>query len=120
MEELVAPAEEKNQGRFFDSLVRNNKKIREDRAVAISEDTQIMYKRKVEDLQTTVKRLKRDREGMLDLSPTSADSLVLASDFKSEDFIDKDMELGLKIRNTLIQLEIATERYNELFGGGVI
>ena len=52
---------------------------------------------------------------MLDLSPTSADSLVMASDFDAEAFIQKDVEIGLKIRNLEITLEIARTRYNHLF-----
>ncbi len=32
-------------GAFIDSLKRNNKQIRDDRATAIAEDAQIMYRR---------------------------------------------------------------------------
>ena len=52
---------------------------------------------------------------MLDLSPTTADSLVLASDFDSKAFVAKDIELGVKIRNLEIKLEIASNRYADLF-----
>ena len=52
---------------------------------------------------------------MLDLSPTSADSLILASDFDSKAFVNKDIELGIKIRNFEIRQEVATARYAELF-----
>ena len=104
-------------GAFAASLKRNNAKIREDRANSISDDTQLMYKRSIEDLQVTVKRLRREQENLLDLSPTSADSLVLASDFDSKTYVDKDIDLGVKIRNLEIKLEIATKRYAYLFGG---
>lgn len=103
------------QGAFVDSLKRNNKKIREDRAIAISEDAQMIYKREVEDLQLEIKKLRREREAMLDLSPTTADSLVLASDFDSKNFVSKDIEIGVKIRNLEIKLEIALARYKFLF-----
>lgn len=106
-----------NQGAFITSLKRNNQKIRDDRATSIADDTQLMYKRMIEDLQVTVKRLRREQENMLDLSPTTADSLVLASDFDSKSYVDKDVELGVKIRNFEIKLEIATKRYTHLFGG---
>lgn len=46
-----------------------------------------------------LKRLVRERESMLDLSPTSADSLILASDFTAETFVKKDIKLGVDIRN---------------------
>lgn len=108
---------EVKEGAFISSLKRNNRKIRDDRATAICEDTQLLFKRKVEDLTVSITRMKRERENMLDLSPESAMSLVLASDFDSEAFVAKDVELGVKIRNEEIKLEIAQRRYNFLFGG---
>lgn len=108
---------EKTEGAFVDSLKRNNKKIRDDRATAITEDTEILYKRKVEDLQLSIKKMRREQENMLDLSPTHADSLVLASDFDSEQYVNKDISLGVKIRNEEIKLDIAQKRYEHLFGG---
>jgi len=102
---------------FIESLIRNNKQIRQDRADVIAEDAQVTYKRAVEDLEISIKRMKRDRENMLDLSPDHALSLKLASDFDSVEFTQKDIELGIKIRNAEIKLEIAKQRYNFLFGG---
>lgn len=108
--------EENMQGAFINSLKRNNKQIREDRATSIAEDTQLLYKRQIEDLDVALKRMRRDQENMLDLSPTNAQSLVLASDFDSNGYVTKDIELGVQIRNTEIKLEIARARYNYLFG----
>ena len=105
-----------NRGAFIESLTRNNKQIRSDRATAISEDTQLLYKRQIEDLDVSLKRMKREQENMLDLSPTNAQSLVLASDFDSAEYVAKDVALGVKIRNEEIKLEIARLRYNYLFG----
>lgn len=117
-EENVNVAEEVTvKGAFAESLRRNNKQIRQDRADAISEDTQLVYKRSIEDLELSIKKMKREQENMLDLSPTNAQSLVLASDFDSKAYTDKDIELGVKIRNAEIKLEIAQKRYAYLFGG---
>ena len=60
--------------------------------------------------------MKRDQENMLDLSPTTTDSLILASDFKCDEYVEKDRNLGLDIRNVEIQIEIATARFAYLFG----
>ena len=114
---MVESSEIKEQGAFISSLKRNNRQIREDRAQAIAEDAQLIYKRTIEDLEMEIKKTKRDRENMLDLSPTDAQSLVLASDFKSMEFTQKDIDLGVKIRNSEITLEIAKKRYAYLFGG---
>ena len=64
------------QGAFFNSLKRNNKQIKEDRALAIAEDAELLYKREVEDLQTKIKRIKRDREAMLDLSGNTTTGII--------------------------------------------
>jgi hypothetical protein len=105
-----------NQGAFVASLKRNNKEIRNDRATAIAEDTQLLYKRQIEDLSVSIKKMEREQENMLDLSPTSSISLMLASDFKSSEYVAKDVELGVRIRNESIKLEIAQKRYKYLFG----
>ena len=104
-----------NEGAFFESLKRNNSKIREDRAKAIVEDAQIIYRREVEDLSILLNRLKREQENMLDLSPTHADSLVLASDFNAKQYVTKDLEIAIKIRNLEIKQELAKKRYTYLF-----
>jgi hypothetical protein len=106
-------------GAFVSSLKRNNKQIRNDRATAIAEDTQLLYRRQLEDLTVGIKRMEREQENMLDLSPENAMSLVLASDFDSAAYVAKDIELGVKIRNERIKLEIAQKRYDYLFGEGV-
>ena len=108
-------SEQTTGGAFLASLKRNNKKIRDDRATAISEDAQVLYRRTVEDLEIKISRMKRDRENMLDLSPTHADSLVLASEFDANAYVAKDVELGVSIRNAEIRLEIARKQYEHLF-----
>ena len=104
-------------GAFIGSLKRNNRQIRDDRATTIAEDTELVYKRKIEDLELSIKKMKREQENMLDLSPTNAQSLILASDFDCAQYVEKDIDLGIKIRNTEITLEIAKKRYQYLFGG---
>jgi hypothetical protein len=105
------------KGAFIESLKRNNKQIRTDRAEAIGEDVELLFKRTVEDIEMRITRMKRERENMLDLSPENAQSLVLASDFDAEAFVNKDIALGVKIRNEEIKLEIAKKRFNYLFIG---
>ena len=106
------------KGAFISSLKRNNKQIRDDRAASIVETTQLKYKRKIEDLEMSIKDMKRDQENMLDLSPTTTQSLVMASDFDSDAYIQKDLDLGVKIRNEEIKLDITKKRYAYLFVTG--
>ncbi|MCI5196643.1 MAG: hypothetical protein D3919_10540, partial [Candidatus Electrothrix sp. AW5] len=53
-------------GAFINSLKRNNREIRDDRATAIAEDTELVYKRKIEDLEISIKKMQREQEYMLD------------------------------------------------------
>jgi len=114
-EEISGSPLSEMKGIFIGSLVRNNKKIREDRAIAIAEQAQMIYKREVEDIEMKIKQIKRERDNMLDMSPTDAQSLVLATDFDAKSFVAKDMELGITLRNLEIKLEIARSRYKSLF-----
>jgi hypothetical protein len=115
-EVLTAGAGTANKGAFVESLQRNNKKIREDRAQSIAEDAETIYRREIEDLRLIMKRKIRERENMLDMSPENSTSLIVASDFDAKAFVQKEIELGVEIRNLKIKLEIAEERYEYLFG----
>ncbi len=101
--------------RFVDALKRNNDQIREDRAKAIGEDSELIYKRRIEDIELKIKRIAREQEGAIDISPLDKNSLTFA-DFNPEGFVQNDIELSLIIRNLKIQFEIAKNRYEYLFG----
>lgn len=107
--ERVAPA-------FAVSLKRNNEAIKGDRAAAITEDTQLVYKRQIEDLGMELKKLHRQQENALDLSPNHADDLILAKNFDCESYVNKDVEVAVKINKTQIRLDIAVKRFDYLFG----
>lgn len=63
-----------------------------------------------------IKNQKRDQENMLDMSPTNAQSLIVASDFDADSYVAKDLKLGVDIRNNEIKLQVAIDRYEYLFG----
>lgn len=109
-------SEDEKQGAFVSSLKRNNKQIRSDRATSIAEDAEMGYKRQIEDLTMSIKRMKREQDNLLDMSPENAQSLILGKDFDAALYIEKDVGLGLNIRNLEIKLDIATKRYTYLFG----
>jgi len=98
------------------SLKRSNRQIREERGEAIAEDLEIVYRRKVEDLETEVKRGVTRQKNAFDFSPTNSQSLVMAKELESVDILDKDLKLGEDLRALKIRLNIAKERYNFLFG----
>jgi len=104
------------EGVFVGSLKRNNRQIRDDRATAIAEDAELVYRRAVEDLQIKLTRLLRDREALLDLSPANAMSLMPAADFKADEFVGRELRFAKEIRETEIMLDVMRTRYNHLFG----
>lgn len=107
--------EDELKPRFIESLQRNNDQIREDRARIIGEDSELIYRRRVEDIELKIKRLEREQEGLIDISPLDRNSLTFV-DFNPEAFVQKDMELSLTIRNLNIQLEVTQKRFEYLFG----
>lgn len=103
-------------GAFAQTLFRNNTKIREDRAASIIEAAQLVYRREIEDMRIEKKQLERDRVSLLDLSPTDANSLKLVSDFDAKKFAERDIQIGVKLRQLDIKLEVAIASYQNLFG----
>lgn len=104
-------------GAFGASLLRNAGKIKADRAESIIRSAERVYRRKIEDIQAEIDDLETGRTALLDMSPTDINSLVLASDFKAEDFYKTDSSLTLQIREAKIRLEEGQKRYAFLFGG---
>jgi len=107
MEEL------ENKGVIFRDLAKNSRTIRNDRAEAIAEDLEITFERKIKDLELKIKRLKRDRKSLSDMSPDNVTSIIRVDDFNAEDFYDNYRKKTLEIRNLLVEyrLMIAHKRY---------
>jgi len=103
------------KGIFVQNLSRNNSQIRADRAQAICESTQILYKRTVEDLILEKRSLELKRASALDLSPGETTSLKPKA-FDENTFVNEDLKYGAKIENLALRIELAKERYEELFG----
>lgn len=102
-------------GAFHESLVRTNRQIKADRAAAISEDVETVYRRKVEDLGLKIKRMKQSQSASLDFSPETAGTLKLQS-IDAESFSDGDLKACRDIRDLEITYELAKARYHYLFG----
>jgi len=105
------------QGKFGQNLMRSNKQLREDRGVQIAKSTAKIYKRQMEDLQEDLENLIIDRDNALDINPGNTQTIINPSDFDSKSFVQKDLDMGLKIREIRIKLEEAKKRYADLFGG---
>lgn len=104
--------------KFAENLKQSFKQIRDSRAEAITEDTELEYRRNIEDRIRRIKGYDRTAENLLlDLCPSSTMTTQVApSDFKAAEFMERDIKIGLDKRNDLIALEIVVNRYEELFG----
>lgn len=101
---------------FGQSLTRSNSQIKKDRADEITRSTFIRYKRSVEDLEEELYRLHSKRNNMLDLSPTTIQSLLPANNFDAGQYHIDDIELSKQIREKTIIANITRSRCNYLFG----
>lgn len=101
---------------FGSSIKRNNAAIKKDRADEITREAYIRFKRAVEDLQEELYRLVRKRNNMLDLSPTTVQSLMPAKDFDAGQYLIDDIQLSKDIREKTIIANITRRRCNYLFG----
>ena len=104
--------------KFEETLKQNFKQIRESRAQAITEDTELVYRRTIEDRYLKVRSIDRSVDNqLLDLCPSTTTSTQVApANYKADEFVSSDIQLALDRRDVLIELEIAVDRYEELFG----
>ena len=112
----ISTTEVSENAAFGSSLTRNNAAIKKDRADEITREAYIRYKRAVEDLQEELYRLVRKRNNMLDLSPSTIQSLMPAKDFDAGQYLIDDVELSKLIREKTIIANITRKRCNYLFG----
>lgn len=109
-------SESVKKGLIHDSLARSNKKIRSERGEALAEQLETTYRRDIEDIRYNIKDLERTRKSMYDFSPDNAHSLVILRDINAKSILAKDKEATAEIRNLKIELELAEERFLEIFG----
>jgi len=115
-EKIGTEQEEEVKGRFLQSMLRNPKAVKASRAMSIHEETQLKYQSRIDLLRLEIKKQERTLDDMLDLSPDNALSLKLATDFNSDDFVDKQIVLRVQIRQNMIKLKEAEKGYVHLFG----
>lgn len=110
---------EQNKGAFENLLRESGKQIRDRRAQNLSEDAKMAYKTYVENLGYDVRRLEREQEDALDLSPDNVFSIISAKNFEPDVFTQKDVDLGVRIRNAKVKFITAAKRFQFLFGENV-
>ena len=100
--------------RFGRMLTRNNKELRDGRALDILEGIELQYKRSIENMEMELKVKRRNREQSLDLSPTK--TFQLSMDVQdAAAFVQKDIELGVEIKQLELKLDVAQRQYADIF-----
>ena len=101
---------------FTEMLTRPASKIKTDRALAIAKKARVVFERTVQDLEMEIERLIAERTAMLDMSPTSAISLIVANEFDESKFTNDYLNISYELRKLAIKLDIAKKSYKTLFG----
>ena len=104
------------KGALAASMLRNPKQIRADRGLDIYEDLESVYRTKLENLEREIKKLKRKRDGKIDLSPSNTLSMLMAENFDADKFMVEDIEFSKEIRQKMILQKIIQARYDYLLG----
>src|SRR5688572_10809899 len=100
--------------KFGKMLTRNNKELRDGRALDLLEGIELEYKREIENMERDLKVMRRNREQTLDMAPSK--SFELTVDAKdSAAFVKKDIETGVTIKQLELKLEVAKKQYDEMF-----
>lgn len=83
----------------------------------LTQTTQMLYKRRVEDVANDVRNAVMDAQGQLDLHGDHALSLhPAAKDFDASVWVQANIEARMSIRNLIQKLAVTYDGYSELFG----
>lgn len=103
--------------KFATTLARDNKQIRADRAVRISEGVADAQARLVMDIRGQIRGKEDELSAMTDLSTDNTNTTlnVISPSFNANDFVGKINTLKTEIKMLNIKLEIAEETTQEWF-----
>lgn len=104
--------------KFAAYLNQTFKQLREARAKQLIDSTELKYRRTIEDMCIKIQDLDQKTESLLlDLCPHSTmTTQVGPSDYSPEAYVDKDLKIGFDRRQKTVELAVAVDRYEELFG----
>lgn len=95
------------KGKFFNAISRTEEEVSKERAEGIAEETELVFRRQVEDTELELKQLERQKKETL--------NVINLDNFKSNKFVDDQLSLAIKINNVKKRLVIIKEQYAEMF-----
>jgi len=112
----VTVAEAKAQGKFATMIMRDGDAVAEGRGKRAIESAKAAQKKLVLDLEDKIRKVEDQKELMLDNSPDNRFSLNIGANFDAQKFTDEYQALSIKLINLRVELTIAQENSEDLFG----
>jgi hypothetical protein len=103
-------------GQFYKIMAQSSKEIKQYKIAAITEGLNFAYKARIEEIEREIRSKKWRLEEMMDLFPSTTQSLVIGKDFNPKEFVTEDLQIHVDLRNLEIMLDIAKRRYKFLTG----
>jgi hypothetical protein len=105
-----------NGGNLSSNLLRNNSKIRQDRALELTDDAKFDYRQMIINKARSIKKLLNGMRASIDLSPTSTQTLGPTKDFDTEQFAKDDSANAIAVRVIMQEVRVMRLRFAVLFG----
>ena len=107
----------KTTGILGTTLKQTFKQIKESRIDSMLEDTELKYRRNIEDVCAKIRQCDRDMEdAILDILPTNAGQGITPSQFDAERLMNTRVNTLITRREQSVRLGILLNDYETLFG----
>ncbi len=107
----------KTTGILGSTLKQTFKQIKESRIDAMLEDTEMKYRRQIEDVCARIRQCDRDLEdAILDMLPANAGQGIIPSQFDAERLMSTRVNTLIARREQAVRLGILVDDYETLFG----
>ena len=107
----------KTTGILGSTLKQTFKQIKESRIDAMLEDTEMKYRRQIEDVCARIRQCDRDLEdAILDMLPANVGQGIIPSQFDAERLMSTRVNTLIARREQAVRLGILVDDYETLFG----
>ena len=109
--------EKKTKGILGSTLKQTFKQIKESRIDAMLEDSELKYRRQIEDVSAKIRQCNRDMEdSILDILPNNAGQGISPSAFDADKLMNTRVSTLIARREHQVKLGILVNDYETLFG----
>lgn len=109
--------EKKTKGILGSTLKQTFKQIKDSRIDAMLEDSELKYRRQIEDVSAKIRQCNRDMEdSILDILPSNAGQSISPSAFDADKLMNTRVSTLIARREHQVKLGILVNDYETLFG----